>query len=216
MVTPLEKLRVLNEDTGKDFTVLFNPTEYTVEDASKWSDQDRVGQKPELHYTGGKRKKLTMQLFFDTYESRRDVREHTFKIASLLIFNSEKHRPPRVTLIWGPAGPGGSHGDFPFTGVLESLRQQFVLFLGDGTPVRAKLDVTFLEFTPPEEELKENEPHSPDRTKTYVVKAGDTLSGIAGMFYRDPRQWRPIAHENDVADPRHLEAGAVLAIPKIR
>jgi len=215
MMTRLEKLQVHNEDTKESFAVLFNPSEYTIEDASKWSDQDKMGQKPELHYTGGQRRKLTMELFFDTYESRKDVRQHTFKIANLLVFNSEVHRPPKVTLSWGPGGPGGPHADFPFTGVLETLKQQFVLFLSDGTPVRAKLSVGFLEFTLPTEELQANEPHSPNRTKTYVVKKGDTLSGIAGMFYGDPRQWKPIARENDIADPRNPVAGAILLIPKI-
>jgi hypothetical protein len=215
MIGTLERLKILNEDTGEEFSVLFNPSEYTIEDASSWSDQEKMGQKPELHYTGGQRKKLSMELFFDTYESHADVREHTFKIANLLVFNSEAHRPPKVTLSWGPGAPGGTHADFPFTGVLESLKQQFVLFLGDGTPVRAKLSVVFLEFTLPEEELEENEPHSPDHTKAYVVKRGDTLSGIAGMFYGDPREWRHIAEENDIADPRKPEAGVVLSIPKI-
>jgi len=215
MSETLEKLTVRNEDNGEEFSVLFNPTEYTIEDASEWSDQDKMGQKPELHYTGGARKKLSMELFFDTYEARSDVREYTSKIAGLLVFNQEVHRPPKVTLGWGDAPPGGSHADFPFTCVLESLKQQFVLFLGNGTPVRARLAVSFLEFTLPEEELKENEPRSPDHSKSYVVKAGDTVSGIAGIFYRDASLWRAIALENDVEDPRRLEAGAVLAIPRI-
>lgn len=215
MQEPLEKLQIRNEDTAEDFSVLFNPTEYMIEDSSKWSDQDRMGQKPELHYTGGERKKLTMDLFFDTYESRTDVRNHTWNIAQLLVFNSDVHRPPKVTLNWGGESPGGTHADFPFTGVLESLKQQFVLFLGNGTPVRAKLNVVFLEFTLPEEELEENEPESPDHTKAYVVKSGDTVSGIATMFYGDPRLWRPIALENDIPNPRVLAAGQVLAIPKI-
>lgn len=211
----LEKLRIDNEDTGETFFVLFNPTEYLIEDASKWSDQDRMGQKPELHYTGGERKKLTMDLFFDTYESRTDVREHTSTVASLLVFNREVHRPPKVTISWGRGAPGGPHADFPFTGVLESLKQQFVLFLGDGTPVRATLSVVFLEFTLPEEELQENEPNSPDHTKAYVVKEGDTVSGIAGMFYRDPGAWRAIAERNDIDNPRVLTPGLVLTIPTL-
>src|SRR5690606_5220057 len=98
---------------------------------------------------------------------------------------------------------------------LESLKQQFVLFLGDGTPGRAKLTVAFLEFTLPEEELQRNEPNSPDHTKAYVVKEGDTVSGIAGMFYRDPRLWRAIAERNDIEDPRSLPAGLVLTIPNL-
>src|SRR6266446_5724837 len=163
----LEKLRVSNLDTTppEQFEVLFNPSEYAIEDASRWSDQEKMGQKPELHYTGGERRKLSMELFFDTYEARTDVRQSTSRIAGLLVFNKEKHRPPKVELSWGPPAPGGPHADFPFVGVLETLKQQFVLFLGDGTPVRAKLSVSFLEFTLPEEELGKNEPHSPDLTK---------------------------------------------------
>ena len=174
-----------------------------------------MGQKPELHYTGGDRKKLSMELFFDTYEARADVRQHTSKIAGLLVFNKEKHRPPKVELSWGPTAPGGPHAEFPFVCVLETLKQQFVLFLGDGTPVRAKLSVAFTEFTLPEEELTKNEPHSPDLTKLYVVKVRDTVSAIASLFYQDPGKWREIATANDIDTPRQLTPGQVLRIPKI-
>jgi LysM repeat protein len=211
----LEKLRVRNLDTGALFFVLFNPTEYSIEDASRWADQDKMGQKPELHYTGGVRKKLSMELFFDTYEARSDVRQHTTQISGLLVFDKERHRPPKVELSWGPAAPGGAHAEFPFVCVLETLKQQFLLFLGDGTPVRAKLTVSFLEFTLPEEELQKNEPHSPDLTKLYVVKVRDTLSAISSAFYQDPTHWREIARANGITQPRDLASGQVLRIPKI-
>lgn len=215
MRAPLEKLRIRSEDTGEEFTVLFNPSEYSIDDASRWSDQERMGQKPELHYTGGDRRKLAMDLFFDTYESGEDVRRYTSKLRKLLVvFDREKHRPQKVTLTWGRAGPDT---DFPFTGVLESLKQRFVLFHPDGTPARARLSVVFLEFTLPEEELKKNEPHSPDHTKLYVVKEGDSASSLAARFYEDPRLWRPIADANaeDIPDPRKLRPGTLLEIPKI-
>jgi hypothetical protein len=215
MTGRLEKLRIHNEDTGESIFVLFNPTQYSIEDASKWQAQDRMGQPPELHYTGGDRKKLTMDLFFDTYESRSDVREHTSKIAGLLVFNREVHRPPKVTISWGSAAADAANSHFPLTCVLVTLKQQFVLFLSDGTPVRATLTCQFLEFTLPAEEIQRNEPSSPDHTKSYVVKEGDTVSGIAGIFYRDPRLWRPIAERNEIDNPRVLSAGAVLTIPKI-
>src|ERR1051326_509205 len=214
MVERLERLSVRNLDTGEQFFVLFNPSEYSFEDASHWADQDKMGQKPELHYTGGDRKKLTMELFFDTYEARSDVRQFTQQIAGLLVFNNEKHRPPKVELSWGPTAPGGPHADLPFVCVLETLKQQFVLFLGDGTPVRAKLSVSFLEFTLPEEELQKNEPHSPDLTKIGRASCRDTVSGIAGLFYQDPGKWRPIAIVNNIDNPRRLEPGQVLRIPK--
>ena len=64
MIGTLERLSIFNEDSKEEFSVLFNPSEYTIEDASSWSDQAKMGQKPELHYTGGQRKKLSMELFF--------------------------------------------------------------------------------------------------------------------------------------------------------
>jgi len=215
MPQALERLKIKNEDTNEEFSVLFNPSEYTIDDSSKWSDQEHLGQTPELQYTGGSRKKLTLDLFFDTYENRTDVREHTGKIAKLLEFNKEKHRPPKVTLSWGKTPPNGVPADFPFTAVLESLKQHFILFMGDGTPVRAKLTVTFVQFILPGEKFKKNAPQSSDHTKTYIVKVGDTLSGIAGLFYRDPRKWRPIAYVNDIRDPGELEPGQELLIPRI-
>ena len=218
MAGRLEKLKIKNEDTGYEISVLFNPSEYTIEDASRWSEQEKMVQKPELHYTGGDRRKLSMELFFDTYENKTDVREHTNNISKLLganVIEKEKHRPPKLKLIWGKPSPGGANTDFPFTCVMTSLRQQFILFLSDGTPARAKLSVSFIEFTLPEEELKKNEKSSADHTKTYIVKAGDTVSNIAGMFYNDPRKWRHIARENDIENPRVLEPGSLLAIPRI-
>ncbi len=217
MTQALQKLKIKNEDSKdkEEFEVLFNPTEYSIDDSSTWSDQDRMGQKPELQYTGGARKKLSMELFFDTHESKKDVREHTGKIAKLLEFNSDADRPPKVTLSWGKEPPNGVPKEFPFTAVLESLKQQFILFMSDGTPVRAKLSVSFVQFTLPEDELKKNDPRSPDRTKTYMVKTGDTLSGIAGLFYKNPRKWRYIALKNDITNPRQLEPGRMLTIPRI-
>ena len=41
------------------------------------------------------------------------------------------------------------------------------------------------------------------------------LSNIAAEIYNDPTQWRVIAEANNLDDPRHLEVGARLAIPKL-
>jgi len=215
MVERLEKLSIKNLATKEEFVVLFNPSEYTLEDASHWVGQERMSQKPELHYTGSARQKLTMELFFDTYEARADVRQHTQKIASLLEIDAEKHVPPPVELSWGSIAPGAPNAEFRFVCVLETLKQQFVLFLGDGTPVRAKLSAAFVEFTLPKDEEQKHKRNSPDRTKLYVVKVRDTLSGIAAVYYEDPSKWREIAMANDIDTPRQLTPGSVLRIPKI-
>ena len=154
-----------------------------------------------------------MDLFFDTYESQTDVREHTVKIANLLVFNKEKHRPPKVTLSWGQAAPGGALRTSPSRACWIRSSSSSRSSCPTARPRAAKLSVSMIEFSVTEEELKKNEAHSADKTKTYLVKHLDTVSGIAGMFYKDPTQWRHIASANDIENPRKLEAGRFLVIP---
>ncbi|HEV2860982.1 MAG TPA: LysM peptidoglycan-binding domain-containing protein [Pyrinomonadaceae bacterium] len=213
----LEKLKIKNVDKPQNsFDVLFNPTEYSFEDGSTWQDQERNRQKPELQYTGGERVKLTMELFFDTYETGEDVRAHTSKLANLLVpkFGDGK-RPPVLELSWGQADPSIASAYFPFVCVLEKLTQKFTLFNETGTPVRATANVTFKQFRLPEEELKRNPQRKSFPQRVYTVRSGDTLSGIAAKHWKDPTRWREIADSNPVDNPRLLEPGQTLLIPAI-
>lgn len=213
---PLEKLNVANTDTGDEFEVLFNPTEYSIEDSSKWQDQEGNRRRPELQYTGGERRKLSMELFCDTYEAKTDVREHTARFAKLLVVTTNDgnngKRPPVVELSWGPAN---ADTGFPFVGVLETLKQQFTMFASDGTPVRAKLSVTFKEYRLPVDEQQREPRRGSFPAQTYTVKAGDTLSSISTVVYKDPLKWRQIAEANEIDRPLALEPGQVLVVPAI-
>lgn len=52
-------------------------------------------------------------------------------------------------------------------------------------------------------------------TRTYTVKKGDTLIGIARKFYNDGSKWTRIrdANRNRVKDPKKLDVGTNLIIP---
>ena len=183
----LEKLKIVNTDTEETFEVLFNPSEYSIEDANTWEEQKKPRRKPELQFTGQSLKKLSMELFLDTYESENeDVRTHTAKLAKLLVASettSQGKRPPVCQLSWGNEVNGS--GGLPFKCVLVSLKQQFVLFKSDGTPVRARLTVAFTEYIPPSEEAQENtQTHSfPARTHT-VRSAGGGRPRSGGVSPR--------------------------------
>jgi len=110
---------------------------------------------------------------------------------------------------WGKEPPPGS--DFPFTGVVTQLTQQFNLFLPDGRPVRANLTVAFTECLDPKKDELENDPEFTTR----LVKRGDTLSSIAGEVYGDPTMWRLIAEANHLDDPRQVPVGLRLSVPKV-
>ena len=54
----------------------------------------------------------------------------------------------------------------------------------------------------------------PDFT-TRIIKSGDTLAGIAFEVYKDAALWRVIADANRLDNPRRLEIGMPLSIPKM-
>lgn len=49
--------------------------------------------------------------------------------------------------------------------------------------------------------------------RTYVVKSGDTLSGIASRLLHHANRWTEIAHLNGIRNPRNLAVGQRLRLP---
>ena len=56
-----------------------------------------------------------------------------------------------------------------------------------------------------------------DSTTVWTVKAVDKLPVIAAQVYGDPRQWRPIAEANGIANPlgspSERDLGRLLLVP---
>jgi hypothetical protein len=203
----LEKATITNVDTNESFQVLFNPTEYVLKKQTPWAEQRVLGlDAPAASFTTGMRMELEMELFFDTFEDKTDVREHTEKVETLLIVDPDKHRPPLTLFNWG---------NFQFKGVFEKLKQRYIMFLEDGTPVRAILNVTIKEYMTTYEQLQRQPRQSADRAKRRIVRKGDTLGLIAYREYNDASQWRRIANYNRIEDPLNLEPGTELVIPPI-
>jgi nucleoid-associated protein YgaU len=199
----LEKATIEPYIGGERIEVLFNPTEYRLSQSNQFAEVAIPGlAAPLLQFGRGNARTLTMQLFFDTYEDGTDVRDHTLKLIKLLEIDAELHAPPVSRFVWG---------NFKFTGVLERADQQFVMFLSNGTPVRATVDVTLKEFY----EGGQRQLMSADFTKRHIVKRGDTLSAIAAERYGDPTLWRPIAEENGLDDPLAIQPGQILVIPAL-
>lgn len=203
----LAKAKIQIEATGEQFEVMFNPEEYTLNKDNNFASQNVPGLSgPLLQFVHGNLRTLEMELFFDTLEKQRDVREQTVKVTRLLDINRDLHAPPIVRISWA---------SLQFRGVLARASQKFILFLPDGRPVRARITCTFNEFIDVQRELKEVDRQTANFTKVHVVVEGETLSAIAGRLYEDPRLWRPIAIANAIANPRSLAVGQSLTIPAL-
>jgi nucleoid-associated protein YgaU len=211
----LEKATLTNTVTGVRIPVLFNPEEYTVSREVSYAQAAIPGlSAPLLQFVNGAMQTLQMDLLVDSLEAHRgagnraggDVRELTRKVTDLMNVDASTHAPPVVLFTWG---------SLTFLCVLARATQRFLMFLPDGTPVRARLQVTFNEFKNTELEAKEVKRETVDYTKRYVVGQAESLASIAARTYDDPRLWRPIAIRNGIDDPRDLPVGLELAIPPL-
>lgn len=214
----LEKAIILNTVTQEKIPVLFNPEEYSVNKENNFAQAAIPGlSAPILQFVNGNMKTLEMELFLDTYEAHgeggqvvnqagEDVRTLTGKITGLMNIDPTTHAPPVLLFVWA---------SLSFTCVLARASQRFILFLPDGTPVRARLQVTFNEFRNVDQEAREIKRETADYSKLHVVSQGETLSAIAGRSYGNPAYWRAIALRNRVENPRRLPAGLELVIPQL-
>jgi hypothetical protein len=188
--------------------VLFNPTEYSIEKSNQFQSTALPSlSTPITQFVSGNAQTLTMDLFFDSYEKREDVRNYTGRLAALLDIDRDLHAPPTCKFIWGK---------LEFKAVLERVTQRFTLFLDSGIPVRAMLSVTFREYKTITEQLQSPPRQSADRIKRRVIKQGDSLWLIADREYGDPGLWRRIAKANRIDNPRILEVGKEIIIPPLR
>lgn len=238
----LQKLQITvdqhNGTRSDPIEALFNPQEISQSRSVSWQQKKTASQgggwtwsDTRQHFRSVGAETLTLVLFFDTYESRSrasgwkqaasfvqptnpfqasdatDVTALTSQVAKLAEVDKELHHPPVCHLSWG------AFTDF-FTGVLTQLDQRFTLFLPDGTPVRATLTCNFVEFET-KAHYKARELNSADVVKTRVVRRHDTLHSLAAEEYRDPSLWRHIASANGIVNPRDVQPGTVLTIPKL-
>jgi hypothetical protein len=202
----LEKAVIIRLGSGERIPVMFNPEEYAIETGNTFAEIGIPGlERSPLQYVRGNARTLQMELFFDTYEVKRDVRAEVGRITGLLRKDPATQAPPILLVTWG---------SLQFRGVLEAASQRFVMFLSDGTPVRARANVTFKEFTPLEVEVTRGLFLGPPAVRTLVEN--DTLARLAHEHLGDPGAWRQIAELNGIDDPFALQLGATLLIPTSR
>jgi hypothetical protein len=211
----LTKATIKNLETNETLTCLFNPSEYTIAKQNQWETKNVVGRNsPNLEFTGGGARSMTMDLMFDVFEqSGGDVRTHIDKLWQMTNIESRtrsarsrRGRPPFVLFQWG--------GDWHFRAALTSLSVKYTLFRQDGTPVRAVATVTLQEA---EDEPRRTNPTSGSLPgyRRYVVEPHDTLPNIAFKEYGDATKWRTIAEANGIDDPLALSPGQALGIPPL-
>jgi hypothetical protein len=200
---------------GVSIGCMFNPFEYTVTKRNSYKEErQNRSDVPSFEFEKAGPQTLRLSLVFDTYESDEDVSLQTNQLWKLMESKTRREGnrnrkvpPPEVAFEWGV---------FRFVAVITNMSQKFTLFKPDGTPVRAKVDVTFTQHKDLEDYPSQNPTSGGgDIERVWRVIAGDRLDTIAYEVYGDATQWRVIADYNHLTDPLTLRAGQQLIIPSI-
>jgi hypothetical protein len=213
----LTKATLTNVDKNIHVECLFNPNEYTIAKTNAWQQQRTSGKEvPELSFSGGQARTLTIELFFDAFEKEgADIRDEVEKLWKLARIDNDlknrvtgQGRPPIVMFQWG--------GTWHFKAAITSLSVRYTLFREDGRPVRATANVTMTEAEDENDQPGTNPTsYSDPGYRRREVKPRDSLPLIAYEEYGDSGLWRNIAMANGIDDPMALSPGQVLAIPAL-
>jgi hypothetical protein len=195
---------------------MFNPEKLSLSRSNSWERTKLAGKGiPSLAFGGSSGGTLSLNLFFDTTDTGRDVTAITSMIAGLMDVdaalpgsNAKTHnvRPPWVRFQWGSLQT--------FKAVITSFQLTLMYFSPTGVPLRAEVDLSLEQFEDDRTQLLQNPTsHTPNPHRVHRVLPGETLDRISAAYYGDATRWRAIASANGIEDPLAVPAGVFLHIP---
>ena len=126
---------IKNLDTREALLAGLNPKDLQVAKQVPWVEHKAASDRPPLEYTKGSPMEFSVELLFDTYETRENVfNAYVHRLLTFAEVNPDLRRPPMLLFLWGTEFP-------PFMGVIVSLQVTYTMFLRDGRPVRATCQV---------------------------------------------------------------------------
>jgi len=122
-------------------------------------------------------------------------------------YDGKIHRPNYVIVQWG--------SDLIFKSVLKSFNTTYTLFRPDGSPLRAKVALSFGEYVSPKKKSKEEKKESPDVTHLVEVVEGESLPQLSYKVWNSPFYYVQVAQYNGLNKFRNLKGGQQLLFPPI-
>ncbi len=198
---------------GNKITFLFNPLSYTVTKEAVWERPLNAGSASTAIpiWKGAGPRKMQVEVFLDaTYTENGGIQSDIDLLLdcckpTMLSVMLMKPSPPFVLFGWGL--------NTGFLSFLSSLVVEYTLFRQDGTPIRAKCNLTMEEI--PLAMAKQNPTSGGTARRVRTIVSGDTLQSISYREYGRPTLWRALAEVNEIEDPMRLEPGSTLLIPSL-
>lgn len=198
-------------DDGRQFTVQYNPAQFTVTKALTWEESKQQGiDQNSVQFQKTVPMTASFDLHFDTTGEGGDV--HTQWVGALLALAKPevqpaqgepteltKKRPRAFQFVWG---------SFEMECVFEAINVTYLMFAADGTPVRAKATVKLKEWKAGDYDGSGSGfAWDTDKLQLVQVQGGQTLTQVAQQNNTD---WRQLAEDNGITDPLAELTGATL------
>jgi len=126
-------LNASRDEVGETIYVQYNPGTYSTTWNLTWSPTE--GGSQTVQWTGTEPGVMTLILNFDSYEKRKDVKSLSGKIKAQLDPGQSSNQAVGCRFHWGKV---------VFDGRVKTIKEDFTLFLDDGTPVRSVLTLTLM------------------------------------------------------------------------
>ena len=153
---------------------------------------------------------LSFDLMFDgtgVINDETNVESEITKLTNTIYaYHGEDHKPPYLIVMWK---------SLVFKCLLESFNTEYTLFKPDGTPIRAKVSLSFKEYLDAALEAKKVKKSSPDLTHVKTVRVGDSLPLMCRDVYGDVGYYSLVAEANGLVNFRELEVGSKLYFPPL-
>lgn len=205
---------VMVDPAGDTVNFMFNPAKYTISKAVNYSEgTGSTGRETaDKKFKQGQPRTLRgLELWFDTYTdgpNAQAVTTHSSAVWDLVKLGAPgadgRPQPPIVEFRWG---------NLRFRAVITSINEEFTLFKADGTPLRSKVAIDLQE--------KPDESATPDASNTtgssanqHVVRTSSDapLHTIAHSTTGDSNNYRQIAEDNNIENPRKIKNGISIKI----
>lgn len=175
--------------------------------------QGTQGNSPK--YTGTRTPEVKLEFIFDSTgavmgnaSNNTPVGTQVQNFLKVVYFmEGEIHKPKYLMLIWGAF--------YVFHCVLSNIDVQYTLFDQEGSPIRAKINATFIQYKEDEIRVREEQKSSPDLTHYRIAGSEDDLPLMTYQVYADKRFYPQVAKANGMTSFRNLISGARIVFPPI-
>jgi len=201
-----------SQSAGGPYTVTINPEKYSHHYEISYNDEQAPGTAgSSSRFDKTLPDKVDFELIFDSTGaipgSAADASQEIEKFRKVVYnFNGSVHSPNYLTISWGT---------MLFNCRLTSMEVSYTLFKPDGTPLRAKVNVSFQGYTDYKTLALQQNKQSPDMTHVVTVVAGDTLPLLCYKIYGSPSYYAEVAKVNNILHFRDIRPGTRLFFPPL-